>query len=59
MKNRTLSAFLVSTVFLTATATVTKVSANDSTDSQIAQQNPTISSAQSASAQAQAQVDSL
>ncbi|MBV7609810.1 hypothetical protein KVQ85_25445 [Escherichia coli] len=57
MKKKIISAILMSTVILSAAAPLSGVYAD--TNSDIAKQDATISSAQSAKAQAQAQVDSL
>lgn len=57
MKKKIISAILMSTVVLSAAAPLSGVYAD--TNSDIAKQDATISSAQSAKAQAQAQVDSL
>ncbi|WP_442773838.1 coiled-coil domain-containing protein [Lactococcus hircilactis] len=60
MKKRIISALLLSTIVLSAGASVSAVSADSSdTDAKIAQQDQTISSAQDAKAQAQAQMSSL
>ena len=56
MKKKIISAILMSTVVLSAAAPLSGVYAD--TNSDIAKQDATISSAQSAKAQAQAQVDS-
>lgn len=58
MKNKIITALMLSTVILSAGAPVVNVSA-DSTDAQIAQQDATIASASSAKAAAQADVDSI
>lgn len=55
MKKNILSAILMSTVILSAVAPISGVNAD--TNSDIAKQDATISSAQSAQAQAQKQVD--
>ena len=58
MKKRIISTLLLSTVLLSTAASLTTVSA-DTTDSKIAQQDKTISSAQSAKADAQSKMSSL